>query len=248
MSSLRVCGRLLRFVTPRIGLSNISVRSLFIQTQETPNPNSLKLLPGRTVLEGNSTVDFPSIHTASTSPLARSLFRIDGVEGVFFGPDFVTVTKIENAEWPVLKPELFACLSDFFSSSLPVLSFDQPADSLAPSEDDDEIVAVIKELIETRIRPTVLEDGGDVCWQGFEGGTVFLSMRGSCSDCPSASLTLQAGIRNMLQFYVPEVLDVKQVQDEVDDVTQKVFEDFERTQLEAQGEEKNQNTLVKSNK
>ncbi|KAM9360786.1 NFU1 iron-sulfur cluster scaffold homolog, mitochondrial [Symphorus nematophorus] len=190
-------------------------RTMFVQTQDTPNPNSLKFLPGRTVLEAG-TMNFASPRDAHCSPLARQLFRIDGVKGVLLGPDFITISKSDsNMEWKVIKPDVFAAIMDFFTSGLPVVNEDsQPSADTAPSDDDDEVVAMIKELLDTRIRPTVQEDGGDVLYRGFEDGIVKLKLQGSCTSCPSSIITLKNGIQNMLQFYVPEVESVEQVKDE----------------------------------
>ncbi|KAM3868304.1 NFU1 iron-sulfur cluster scaffold homolog, mitochondrial [Diretmus argenteus] len=190
-------------------------RSMFVQTQDTPNPNSLKFLPGRTVLE-SGTMDFAGPRDAFCSPLARQLFRIDGVKSVFLGPDFITVTKSgADMEWRVIKPDVFAAIMDFFTTGLPVVNEDSaPSADTAPSDDDDEVVAMIKELLDTRIRPTVQEDGGDVLYRGFEDGIVKLQLQGSCTSCPSSIITLKNGIQNMLQFYVPEVESVEQVKDE----------------------------------
>uniref|UniRef100_A0A673HF52 NFU1 iron-sulfur cluster scaffold homolog, mitochondrial n=1 Tax=Sinocyclocheilus rhinocerous TaxID=307959 RepID=A0A673HF52_9TELE len=139
----------------------------------------------------------------------RQLFRIDGVKSVFFGPDFITITKADGqTEWKVIKPDVFATIMDFFTSGLPVVN---EADAPPPSEDDDEVVAMIKELLDTRIRPTVQEDGGDVLYRGFEDGIVKLKLQGSCTSCPSSIITLKSGVQNMLQFYVPEVEGVEQV-------------------------------------
>ncbi|XP_051509662.1 NFU1 iron-sulfur cluster scaffold homolog, mitochondrial-like isoform X2 [Myxocyprinus asiaticus] len=199
------------------------IRSMFIQTQDTPNPNSLKFLPGRMVLE-SGTMDFAGPRDAYCSPLARHLFRIDGVKSVFLGPDFITITKANgDTEWKVIKPDVFATIMDFFTSGLPVVNeADAPRADTAPSEDDDEVVAMIKELLDTRIRPTVQEDGGDVLYYGFEDGIVKLKLQGSCTSCPSSIITLKSGIQNMLQFYVPEVEGVEQVKDEDVDVKKEV--------------------------
>ncbi|KAM6930361.1 NFU1 iron-sulfur cluster scaffold homolog, mitochondrial [Xenentodon cancila] len=187
-------------------------RTMFVQTQDTPNPNSLKFLPGRTVLEVG-TMNFAGPRDAYCSPLARQLFRIDGVKSVFLGPDFITITKSgENVEWKVIKPDVFATIMDFFTSGLPIVNEDsRPNADTAPSDDDDEVVAMIKELLDTRIRPTVQEDGGDVLYRGFEDGIVKLKLQGSCTSCPSSIVTLKNGIQNMLQFYIPEVESVEQV-------------------------------------
>ncbi|XP_020791062.1 NFU1 iron-sulfur cluster scaffold homolog, mitochondrial isoform X1 [Boleophthalmus pectinirostris] len=190
-------------------------RTMFVQTQDTPNPNSLKFLPGRAVLD-SGTMNFAGPHDAYCSPLARQLFRIDGVKSVFFGPDFITITKAgAEMEWKVIKPDVFATIMDFFTSGLPVVNDDsKPNPDTAPSDEDDEVVAMIKELLDTRIRPTVQEDGGDVIFRGFEDGVVKLKLQGSCTSCPSSIVTLKSGIQNMLQFYIPEVDAVEQVKDE----------------------------------
>ncbi|XP_076755637.1 NFU1 iron-sulfur cluster scaffold homolog, mitochondrial [Xylocopa sonorina] len=206
----------------------IPKRTMFIQTQDTPNPNSLKFLPGVQVLEQGQTKDFPNATDAYCSPLAKMLFRIDGVKSIFFGPDFITVTKVdEDVEWKVLKPEIFAIIMDFFASGLPVLTDEQPAADTQISEDDSEVVQMIKELLDTRIRPTVQEDGGDIVFMGFEEGIVKLKMQGSCTSCPSSVVTLKNGVQNMMQFYIPEVLGVIQVEDETDKIAKTEFEKFE---------------------
>lgn len=203
--------------------TNIFIRNMFVQTQDTPNPNSLKFIPGRVVLE-SGTMDFSGPRDAYCSPLARQLFRIDGVKSVLLGPDFITITRANaNTEWKVIKPDVFATIMDFFTSGLPVVNeADAPRADTAPSEDDDEVVAMIKELLDTRIRPTVQEDGGDILYRGFEDGVVKLKMQGACTSCPSSIITLKNGIQNMLQFYVPEVEGVEQVKDEDMDVEDKV--------------------------
>eukprot|EP00250_Pteridium_aquilinum_P033573 c5864_g1_i1 orf=73-921(+) len=191
-------------------------RSIFIQTQTTPNPLSLMFYPGKPVMEVGS-ADFPNSRAGMSSPLAKALFRIDGVNRVFFGSDFVTVTKDEDFTWDLLKPEVFAAIMDFYTSNQP-LFYDaktaSPSDT-AIKEDDDEIVAMIKELLETRIRPAVQDDGGDIEYHGFdvETGIVKLRMQGACSGCPSSSVTLKSGIQNMLMHYVPEVKGVEEVKD-----------------------------------
>ncbi|KAF7665643.1 hypothetical protein LDENG_00136090 [Lucifuga dentata] len=193
-------------------------RTMFVQTQETPNPNTLKFLPGRTILE-SGTMNFAGPRDAYSSPLARQLFRIDGVKSVLLGPDFITITRSDaNMDWKVIKPDVFAAIMDFFTTGLPVVNEDStPSADTAPSDDDDEVVAMIKELLETRIRPTVQEDGGDIVYRGFEDGVVKLKLQGSCTSCPSSIVTLKNGIQNMLQFYIPEVESVEEVKDEVDE-------------------------------
>ncbi|XP_061433932.1 NFU1 iron-sulfur cluster scaffold homolog, mitochondrial [Lethenteron reissneri] len=232
--------RMLRVATRMMGVTQQTVRSLFVQTQDTPNPNSIKFLPGRTILE-TGTMDFPSQREAHRSPLARQLFRVEGVKSVFLGPDFITITKVEEDSWKLLKPEVFAAIMDFLSSGLPVVTMATPAPqvgegvAVAGGEDggeDEEVVALIKELLDSRIRPTVQEDGGDVEFRGFRDGVVSLRLQGACTSCPSSSLTLSSGILNMMQFYIPEVTSVEQVKDEIDDVTEKTFEEFEKKQEE----------------
>ncbi|CAH2266460.1 jg23607 [Pararge aegeria aegeria] len=208
---------------------NNCCRTMFIQTQETPNPNSLKFLPGTQVLEPGQTMDFPNIGAAHCSPLAKMLFRIEGVKGVFFGSDFVTVTKQDDdVEWKLLKPDIFATIMDFFASGLPVVTDAKPSGDTQINEDDDEIVQMIKELLDTRIRPTVQEDGGDVLFVDFKEGVLRLKMQGSCSSCPSSIVTLKNGVQNMMQFYIPEVLAVEQIDDEGDKLSDKVFKEFEQ--------------------
>ncbi|XP_055024434.1 NFU1 iron-sulfur cluster scaffold homolog, mitochondrial isoform X1 [Misgurnus anguillicaudatus] len=203
--------------------TTIFIRNMFIQTQNTPNPNSLKFLPGRVVLE-SGTMDFSGPRDAYCSPLARQLFRIDGVKSVFLGPNFITITRVDSdTEWKVLKPDVFATIMDFFTSGLPVVNeADAPRADTAPSNEDDEVVSMIKELLDTRIRPTVQEDGGDILYQGFEDGIVKLKLQGSCTNCPSSIITLKNGVQNMLQFYIPEVEGVEQVKDEDTEVENKV--------------------------
>lgn len=193
---------------------------MFIQTQPTPNPSSLMFYPGKAVMEIGSS-DFPNARTAMNSPLARSLFGIDGVTRVFFGSDFVTVTKSEDTTWDILKPEIFAAIMDFYTSGQPLFLDESTAASkdTAIHEDDSEVVAMIKEILETKIRPTVQDDGGDIVYRGFdpETGIVKLRMQGACSGCPSSSVTLKSGIENMLMHYLPEVKAVEQEFDEDDE-------------------------------
>ncbi|KAL6552670.1 NifU-like protein 4, mitochondrial [Orobanche hederae] len=198
-------------------------RSMFIQTQSTPNPASLMFYPGKPVMETGS-ADFPNARSAMSSPLAKILFRIDGITRVFFGSDFVTVTSSEEISWDLLKPQIFAAIMDFYSSGQPLIldSIAAATTDTAIHEDDSETVAMIKELLETRIRPAVQDDGGDIEYVGFDSdsGVVKLRMQGACSGCPSSSVTLKSGIENMLMHYVPEVKGVEQEQDpEVEDAT-----------------------------
>ncbi|KAJ7305284.1 hypothetical protein JRQ81_011201 [Phrynocephalus forsythii] len=190
------------------------VRSMFIQTQDTPNPNSLKFIPGKPVLESR-TMEFTSPASTYCSPLARQIFRIEGVKSVFLGTDFITVTKEnEDVDWNLIKPDIYATIMDFYASGLPVITDEAPRSDTAASEEDDEVVLMIKELLDTRIRPTVQEDGGDVIFKGFEDGIVQLKLQGACTSCPSSIITLKNGIQNMLQFYIPEVEGVEQVVDD----------------------------------
>ncbi|XP_026846664.1 NFU1 iron-sulfur cluster scaffold homolog, mitochondrial [Drosophila persimilis] len=209
-------------------VSSIGKRSMFIQTQDTPNPDSLKFLPGVEVLGKGNTYDFPSGTAAHCSPLAKLLFRVEGVRAVFFGSDFITISKEESAEWSLIKPEVFAVIMDFFASGLPILHEARPNADTEILDDDDETVMMIKELLDTRIRPTVQEDGGDIVFISYENGVVKLKMQGSCSSCPSSIVTLKNGVQNMLQFYIPEVESVEQVFDDADRMADKEFERFEK--------------------
>jgi Fe-S cluster biogenesis protein NfuA len=184
---------------------------MFIQTETTPNPASLKFLPGRVVL-GNGTAEYRDSGEATTSPLAERLFGIDGVGGVFLGGDFITVTKT-GGEWQHLKPAILGAIMEHFMSGMPVLR-EEPANSTGEEffdEADADTVATIKELIETRVRPAVAQDGGDITFQGFRDGVVFLNMRGSCAGCPSSTATLKHGIQNLLRHFVPEVREIQEV-------------------------------------
>jgi Fe-S cluster biogenesis protein NfuA len=182
-------------------------------------------LPGQSVFEGGS-ADIENARAAMASPLAKALFRIDGVVRVFYGSDFVTVTKSDDVNWSTLKPDIFAAIMDFFASGEPLFTDKSGlAADTAIHEDDDEVVAMIKELLETRIRPAVQEDGGDIMFKSYDpdSGIVKLKMQGACSGCPSSSVTLKSGIENMLMHYVPEVQGVEQVSDvEEEDVVQYV--------------------------
>ncbi|KAK1587797.1 hypothetical protein Q3G72_016925 [Acer saccharum] len=195
-------------------------RTMFIQTQSTPNPSSLMFYPGKPVMEVGS-ADFPNARSAMNSPLARAVYAIDGIARVFFGSDFITATKSEDASWDFLKPEIFAAIMEFYSSGQPLFidSETAAAKDTAIHEDDSETVAMIKELLETRIRPSVQDDGGDIVYRGFdlESGIVKLQMQGACSGCPSSSVTLKSGIENMLMHYIPEVKGVEQELDAEDE-------------------------------
>jgi Fe-S cluster biogenesis protein NfuA len=183
---------------------------MFIQTEQTPNPSTLKFLPGRVVME-KGTLDFADTGSAKTSPLARRLFAIEGVERVFFGSDFVTVTKAADKDWQIMKPSILGGIMEHYTSGEPVVSAEASAEGDAGVEDD-EIVAQIKDLLETRVRPAVAQDGGDIIFQDFRDGVVYLHMQGSCSGCPSSTATLKMGIENLLKHYVPEVVEVQAAQ------------------------------------
>ena len=182
---------------------------MFIQTEQTPNPATLKFLPGREVM-ASGTADFPTPEAASRSPLAERLFQIDGVTGVFLGSDFVTVTKEPGREWQLLKPAILGALMEHLTSGLPIVHAVASGDG-AGAEPESEVVAQIRELLDTRVRPAVAQDGGDIIFHGFEKGVVYLHMQGSCSGCPSSTATLKAGIENMLRHYLPEVVEVRAV-------------------------------------
>ena len=182
---------------------------MFIQTEQTPNPATLKFLPGQVVLEAG-TADFPTADTVTgSSPLAERLFDVDGVAGVFFGRDFITVTKQDDREWYVLKPSILGVIMEHFTAGRPVMNAAAPVGEPIHDEDDDEVVMQIKELLETRVRPAVAQDGGDIVFHGFENGIVTLTLRGACAGCPSSTATLKMGIENMLRHYIPEVVEVR---------------------------------------
>jgi Fe-S cluster biogenesis protein NfuA len=182
---------------------------MFIETEGTPNPATLKFLPGREIL-GDRTADFADADAALLSPLADALFGLPGVARVFLGGDFVTVTKTADAEWPALKPQVLGLLMEHLLNNRPIVS--AHAELLAEDVDpaDAEVVAQIKELLDTRVRPAVAGDGGDIIFRGFRDGVVSLKMQGSCAGCPSSTATLKHGIENMLKHYIPEVLSVTQ--------------------------------------
>ncbi|MCA1300504.1 NifU family protein [Stappia indica] len=182
---------------------------MFIQTEATPNPATLKFLPGRIVLP-EGTMDFRKSEDAAASPLAEKLFEVEGVEGIFFGHDFISVTK-GDADWQHIKPAILGAIMEHFMSGAPVTRMDTEAvgDEEFFEADDAETVETIKELIETRVRPAVAQDGGDITFRGFRDGVVYLSMRGACSGCPSSTATLKHGIQNLLRHFVPEVEEVR---------------------------------------
>jgi Fe-S cluster biogenesis protein NfuA len=184
---------------------------MFIQTEATPNPATLKFLPGRDVMQGG-TANFPDRESAARSPLAERLFQIDGLTGVFLGSDFITVTKADDREWHLLKPAILGVIMEHFTAGRPVVLDEEHQNVQASDSDEDtEVVAQIKELINTRVRPAVAQDGGDIVFHGFENGVVLLHMQGACAGCPSSTATLKMGIENMLRHYIPEVVEVRAV-------------------------------------
>lgn len=183
---------------------------MFIQTETTPNPATLKFLPGDTVL-GSGTADFPRADAATTSPLAARIFAVPGVTGVFLGSDFVTVTKADDALWDHLKPSVLGAIMEHYQSGAPAI--EGPAQSAHNEQtgEDAGIVNQIKELLDTRVRPAVAQDGGDITFHGFDRGVVYLHMQGACAGCPSSTLTLKMGIENLLRHYIPEVTEVRPI-------------------------------------
>ncbi|RSU58802.1 NifU family protein [Sphingomonas koreensis] len=190
---------------------------MLIETEATPNPATLKFLPGRTVMDAG-TRDFATPEEAEASPLAEALFNLGDVTGVFFGRDFISVTAAPGVDWTGLKPDVLGILLDHFSANMPLFrqgsaaGFSVPAEeSFTDDPEDADIVAQIKDLIETRVRPAVANDGGDIVYRGFDKGKVYLQMQGACSGCPSSTATLKNGIEQLLKYYVPEVTEVRAV-------------------------------------
>jgi len=186
---------------------------MFIQTEPTPNPATLKFIPGKTVL-GDGTVDYRDKSEATTSPLAQRLFGVDGVAGVFLGSDFISVTKGEADEWQHIKPAILGAIMEHFMSGAPVITDGETAGEEAAEDydaKDEDTVKTIKELLDTRVRPAVANDGGDIMFRGFKDGVVFLHMRGACSGCPSSTATLRHGIENLLKHFCPDVQEVRPV-------------------------------------
>ncbi len=181
---------------------------MFIQTEVTPNPATLKFMPGKPVMN-DGTANFTEADAATRSPLAERLFGIEGVTGVFFGSDFITVTKNDDHEWPVLKPAVLGVIMEHFVSGVPLML--DTAGAARGTDDDSEVVSQIKELLDTRVRPAVAQDGGDIVFHGFQDGIVLLEMHGACSGCPSSTITLKHGIENLLRHYLPEVIEVRAV-------------------------------------
>ena len=186
---------------------------MFIQTEATPNPATLKFIPGRTVL-GEGTAEFRAKSEANASPLATRLFGVDGVTGVFLGSDFISVTKNDGDEWQHIKPAILGAIMDHYISGAPALMSEHGAEAAAAEDYDPEdvdTVNTIKELLDTRVRPAVANDGGDIVFHGYKDGVVFLHMRGACAGCPSSTATLRHGIENLLRHFCPDVREVRPV-------------------------------------
>ena len=184
---------------------------MFIQTEATPNPATLKFMPGQAVMGEQPPADFPNAEAAKASPLAAALFGLEHVTGVFFGVDFITVTK-DDIEWQLIKPAILTTIMDHFVAGLPVMHATQSADTQdVETGPDAEIVGAIKQLLDTRVRPAVAQDGGDIVFHGYQDGVVSLHMRGACAGCPSATATLKHGIENLLRHYIPAVVEVRAV-------------------------------------
>jgi len=185
---------------------------MFIETETTPNPDTLKFLPGKTILDVG-TANFTDPDATEASPLATAMFALTGVGGVFLGHDFITITKSHDSEWDALKPNVLAGLMQFFASGEPVLNLDADIGAASVDEDgaDADIIEQIKTLLDEKIRPAVAGDGGDIVYRGFKEGVVYLQMQGACAGCPSSTITLKHGIENLLKYYVPEVVDVRAV-------------------------------------
>ena len=181
-----------------------------IQTEVTPNPSSLKFLPGKIVME-KETADFRNVEEAKRSPFALNLFKIDGVEGVFFGSDFISITKNDNNEWQMLNPSISETIIEYYKSGAAIMLQEEEDKTGISNTEDNEAVIKIKKIIDTKVRPAVAKDGGDITFQSFDNGIVYLQMKGSCSGCPSSTATLKAGIENMLKHYIPEVREVRPV-------------------------------------
>ena len=185
---------------------------MFIQTEHTPNPQTLKFLPGKVVME-DGTAFFQNLDEASNSPFAKRIFQIEGVQGVFFGSDFITITKASSINWEIMKPLILGAIMEHYNSGDDTVTKESKTEneSFERNESDSDIVKQIKELLETRVRPAVAMDGGDIIYDSFKDGIVYLQMQGACSGCPSSTATLKMGIENMLKHYVPEVQEVRPV-------------------------------------
>jgi len=182
---------------------------MFIQTEATPNPSTLKFLPGQDVMGPKGTADFQTADSAAQSPLAQRLFALEGVEGVFLGYDFVTVTKADDQSWPFLKPLVLSSIMEHYTEEQPIYLGEKAGEG---DVNEDALSQQIRELIDTRVRPAVAQDGGDIVFRHFSDGIVYLNMQGACAGCPSSTATLRNGIENMLKYYVPEVVAVQAVE------------------------------------
>ncbi|OBZ79966.1 NifU-like protein 5, mitochondrial [Grifola frondosa] len=210
-----------------------STVSMFIQTETTPNDDSLKFIPGVPVMEESNTAEFLDTRSALKSPLAIRLMGIEGVTAVFYGPDFVTVSKDSETAWSIIKPEIYATLMEFFSAGQPLFRSDEDREAAGPQDTrildtDSETVAMIKELLDTRVRPAIMEDGGDIEYRGFtDDGVVQVKLKGSCRGCDSSTVTLKSGIERMLMHYIPEVKGVEQILDQEETIALNEFEKLE---------------------
>ena len=188
---------------------------MFIQTEDTPNPASLKFLPGREVAGAAPPIDFPNQQAAEASPLATALFAVDGVTSVFFGADYIVVSKREDLEWQLVKPALLTAIMEHFIAERPLMvdgaALGGAMDEAEIAEEDAETVVIIKQILDTRVRPAVAQDGGDIVFHGFQDGIVSLHLRGACAGCPSATATLKQGVENLLKHYVPSISEVRAV-------------------------------------
>ena len=184
---------------------------MFVQTEPTPNPATLKFLPGREVMK-EGTIFYQNQDSAVNSPLAQNLFSIKGVESVFFGSDFITITKADVNEWTLMKPSILGCIIEHFTMNKPVISEQVPRTEHSYDENDSDVVKKIKELLDTKVRPAVAMDGGDIIFNNYNEGVVFLQMQGACQGCPSSTATLKMGIENMLKHYIPEIREVRPVE------------------------------------
>jgi Fe-S cluster biogenesis protein NfuA len=208
----------------------ILVRNMFIQNELTPNEDAIKFYPGREVLgEKSPPIEYVNARSAFESPLAKALFQIEGVKHVFLGSDFITITKDTSATWQLLKPDIYSAIMDFYTSGQPIITHEQPPSDTAILDDDPEHVKMVKELLDTRIRPAIQDDGGDVEYRGMtEDGIVKLKLKGACRTCDSSTITLRNGIENMLKHYVPEVTGVEQELDEEELISLREFEKLEK--------------------
>ncbi|KAB8233722.1 hypothetical protein ETB97_005697 [Aspergillus alliaceus] len=234
------------------GPSPVSKRSIFIQTENTPNPDALKFIPNHRILPEDFPTTFleylsprSTLAAPHPSPLAANLLNVDGVTSVFFGPEFITVTKASDVNWAHIKPEVFSMITQAVTSGEPIVNTIAKTgehaqeggeeDSLSYNEEDDEVVGMIKELLETRIRPAIQEDGGDIELRGFENGIVLLKLRGACRTCDSSTVTLKNGIESMLMHYIEEVQGVEQVMDQEEEISMHEFAKFEEKLRQQKG-------------